>query len=64
MYIIAVIWLILSLPLALDVDREMRKGNNPLRFNIIVNLMIFVKIIINTPFFYILWIRERFTSNK
>ena len=64
MYIIAIIWLILSFPLALDVDREMRKGNNPLRFNIIVNIMMFVKIIINTPFFYILWIRERFTSKK
>ena len=62
MYIIAVIWLLLSFPLALDVDREMKKGNNPLRFNIIVNIMIFVKIIISTPFFYILWIKERFTS--
>lgn len=64
MYIIAIIWLILSFPLALDVDREMKKGNNPLRFNIIVNLMIFVKIIISTPLFYIFWIRERFTSKK
>jgi len=64
MYIIATIWLILSLPLALDVDKQMKEGNNPLRFNIIVNLMVFVKIIINTPFFYILWIKDRFTSKK
>jgi hypothetical protein len=64
MYIIAVIWLLLSFPIALEVDREMSKNDNPLKHNIIVNLMIFVKIIITTPLYYTLWVASKFTSNK
>ena len=64
MYIIAIIWLLLSFPIALEVDREMKKTNNPLRYNIIVNIMMFFKIIITTPLYYILLVASKFTSNK
>ena len=42
-YYIALTWLALSYPLARNIDKEMAQGDNPLRFNIIVNLLIFVK---------------------
>ena len=64
MYIIAIIWLILSFPIALEVDREMKKTDNPLRYNIIVNIMMFFKIIITTPLYYTLWVASKFTSKK
>jgi hypothetical protein len=60
MYIIAVIWLILSFPIALEVDREMSKNENPLRYNIIVNILVFCKIIITTPLYYTLWVASKF----
>ena len=64
MYIIAIIWLILSFPIALEVDREMKKNDNPLRYNIIVNIMMFFKIIITTPLYYTFWVASKFTSKK
>ena len=64
MYIIAIIWLLLSFPIALEVDREMKKTYNPLRYNIIVNIMMFFKIVITTPLYYILWVGSKFTSKK
>lgn len=64
MYIIAIIWLLLSFPIALEVDKEMKKSDNPLRYNIIVNIMMFFKIIITTPLYYILWIGSKFKTNK
>jgi hypothetical protein len=64
MYIIAIIWLLFSFPIALEVDREMKKNDNPLRYNIIVNIMMFFKIIITTPLYYILWVGSKFTSKK
>jgi hypothetical protein len=64
MYIIAIIWLLLSFPIALEVDREMKKNDNPLRYNIIVNIMMFFKIVITTPLYYILWVGSKFTSKK
>jgi hypothetical protein len=64
MYIIAIIWLLFSFPIALEVDREMKKTDNPLRYNIIVNIMMFFKIIITTPLYYVLWIASKFTSKK
>jgi hypothetical protein len=63
-YIIAVIWLVLSYPLARNIDKEMAQGDNPLRFNIIVNLLIFVKTIIMMPIYYAMIIGNMLSNRK
>ena len=63
-YIIAVIWLMLSYPLARNIDKEMAQGDNPLRFNIIVNLLIFVKTIIMMPIYYVMIIVNMLSNRK
>jgi hypothetical protein len=63
-YIIAVVWLVLSYPLARNIDSEMAKGDNPLRFNIIVNLLIFVKTLIMMPIYYVMIIGNMLSNRK
>ena len=63
-YIIALAWLVLSYPLARNIDNEMAKGDNPLRFNIIVNLLIFVKTIIMMPIYYVMIIGNMLSNRK
>jgi hypothetical protein len=63
-YIIAVIWLVLSYPLARNIDKEMAQGDNPLRFNIIVNLLIFVKTLIMMPIYYVMIIGNMLSNRK
>ena len=63
-YIIAVVWLVLSYPLARNIDKEMEQGDNPLRFNIIVNLLIFVKTIIMMPIYYVMIIGNMLSNRK
>jgi hypothetical protein len=61
---IAVVWLVLSYPLARNIDSEMAKADNPLRFNIIVNLLIFVKTIIMMPIYYVMIIGNMLSNRK
>ena len=63
-YYIALIWLILSYPLARNIDREMVEGDNPLRFNIIVNLLILVKTLILMPVYCGMIIRNILANRK
>ena len=63
-YIIEVVWLVISYPLARDNYSEMAKGDNPLRFNIIVNLLIFVKTIIMMPIYYVMIIGNMLSNRK
>ena len=63
-YIIAVVWLVLSYPLARNIDKEMAQGDNPFRFNIIVNLLIFVKTIIMMPIYYVMIIGNMLSNRK
>jgi len=63
-YIIAVVWLVLSYPLARNIDKEMAQADNPLRFNIIVNLLIFVKTIIMMPIYYVMIIGNMLSNRK
>ena len=61
-YIIATVWLVLMYPLTRDVDRQMKDVPN--KYNILVNILIFVKTMITMPFFYIMVIKNFFTRNK
>ena len=63
-YYIALTWLALSYPLARNIDKEMAQGDNPLRFNIIVNLLIFVKTLIMMPIYYVMVIGNIFSNKK
>ena len=63
-YYIALTWLVLSYPLARNIDKEMVEGDNPLRFNIIVNLLIFVKTLIMMPIYYVMIIGNMLSNRK
>ncbi len=63
-YYIVITWLVLSYPLARNIDKEMVQGDNPLRFNIIVNLLILVKTLILMPVYYVMIIRNILANRK
>jgi hypothetical protein len=61
-YIIVVVWLVLMFPLARDVDKQMQ--DNPQKYNILINLIIFARTMIAMPLFYIMVIKNLLTKNK
>jgi hypothetical protein len=63
-YIIAVVWLVLMFPLARDVDKQMYESNPDVRFNVLMNLIIFARTIIAMPIFYIMVIKNLLTKKK
>lgn len=63
-YYIALTWLALSYPLARNIDKEMAQGDNPLRFNIIENILIFVKTLITMPIYYVILIGNTLSNRK
>jgi hypothetical protein len=63
-YYIAFTWLALSYPLTRNIDKEMAQSDNPLRFNIIVNLLIFVKTLILMPVYYVMIIKNIIANKK
>ena len=63
-YIIAVVWLVLCLPLARDVDKQMFETNPENRYNVLVNLIIFVRTLIVMPFFYLMVIVNLITKKR
>ena len=63
-YIIAIVWLVMMYPLARDVDKQMNESNIDNRYNILVNLIIFVRTVIAMPIFYIMVIKNLLTRKK
>lgn len=63
-YYIALTWLALSYPLARNIDKEMAQGDNLLRFNIIENILIFVKTLITMPIYYVILIGNTLSNRK
>ena len=63
-YYIAFTWLVLSYPLTRNIDKEMAQSDNPLRFNIIVNLLIFAKTLILMPVYYVMIIKNIIANRK
>jgi cell division protein FtsI/penicillin-binding protein 2 len=61
-YIVVIVWLVMMYPLARDVDKQMQ--DIPNKYNILINLIIFLKMVITMPIFYILVIKNLFTKNK
>jgi hypothetical protein len=61
-YIVTVVWLLLCLPLARDVDKELQSVPN--KYNILMNLIIFVRTLIVMPFFYLMVIKNLLTRKK
>jgi hypothetical protein len=61
-YIIAVVWLVLMFPLARDVDSQMQ--DNPQKYNVLVNLLIFARTMIAMPVFYVMVIKNLLTKDK
>jgi len=63
-YWIGLVWLLLCYPLAKNIDKEMVESSNPLRFNIIVNLLILVKTLILMPVYYVMVIKNILANRK
>ena len=63
-YIVAIVWLVMMYPLARDVDKQMNESNIDNRYNILVNLIIFVRTVIAMPIFYIMVIKNLLTRKK
>lgn len=63
-YIIAIVWLVMMYPLARDVDKQMNESNIDNRYNILVNLIIFLRTVIAMPIFYIMVIKNLLTRKK
>lgn len=63
-YIVAVVWLVMMYPLARDVDKQMNESNIDNRYNILVNLIIFLRTVIAMPIFYIMVIKNLLTRKK
>ena len=61
-YIIAIVWLLLCLPLARDVDKQLQSVPN--KYNIVMNLIIFVRTLIVMPFFYLMVIVNLITKKR
>jgi hypothetical protein len=61
-YIITIVWLLLCLPLARDVDKQLQSVPN--KYNVLMNLFIFVRTLIVMPFFYLMVIKNLLTRNK
>lgn len=61
-YIIALIWLLLAWPLARDVDKQMQDAPN--RYNVLFNLIVFVRTLIVMPFFYVMVIINLITKKR
>ena len=63
-YIVAIVWLVMMYPLARDVDKQMNESNIDNRYNILVNLIIFLRTVIAMPIFYIMVIKNLLTRKK
>lgn len=61
-YIIAVVWLLLCLPLTRDVDKQLQSVPN--KYNILMNLIIFVRTLIVMPFFYVMVMINLITKKR
>lgn len=61
-YIIAIVWLLLCLPLTRDVDKQLQSVPN--KYNIVMNLIIFVRTLIVMPFFYVMVIVNLITKKR
>ena len=61
-YIIAVVWLVLCLPLTRDVDKQMQDAPN--KYNLLFNLIVFVRTLLVMPFFYAMVIVNLITKKR
>ena len=61
-YIIAVVWLVLCLPLTRDVDKHMQDAPN--KYNLLFNLIVFVRTLLVMPFFYAMVIVNLITKKR